>query len=417
LSFINRKSSIENWAVALLTGGGDRPYVVGLATALASNGAAIDLIGSDELDGPNLRGLAGVTFLNLRGNQQQEASLVNKVLRILTYYAKLIRYAAKTETELFHILWNNKFESFDRTLLMLYYRFLGKRIVLTAHNVNTRKRDSKDGRFNRLTLGIQYRLADHIFVHTEKMREELSEEFRVPRSRITVIPFGINNSVPNTRLTPSEAKRRLGIRESERTILFFGRIKPYKGLEYLLDAFRQVVDRRQDYRLVIVGKPFDCATYWSEVRDSIQDDVHHGRVLLREDFIPDGETEIYFKGADVVVLPYRDIYQSGVLFLGHSFGLPALASDVGSMKDDIVEGETGFVFRSEDPADLARVIERYFASDLYAELNDRRPRIREHATRCHSWDIVSETTMSVYADLLHKSLPRKQMNRDVSSAS
>ena len=105
-------------------------------------------------------------------------------------------------------------------------------------------------------------------------------------------------------------------------------------------------------------------------------------MLLRAEFIPDDETETYFKAADVLVLPYRHIYQSGVLFLGHSFGLPVLAADVGSLKDDIVEGKTGFVFRPEDPDDLARVIEQYFASDLYADLNNRRKEIRRarHAT-------------------------------------
>ncbi len=95
---------------------------------------------------------------------------------------------------------------------MLFYRLLGKRIVLTVHNVNAGRRDSKDTPLNRLTLRIQYRLADHIFVHTEKMKLELIEEFGVQGHRVTVIPFGINNAVPNTRLTPSEARQRLGIR-------------------------------------------------------------------------------------------------------------------------------------------------------------------------------------------------------------
>src|SRR5208337_1565687 len=102
------------------------------------------------------------------------------------------------------------------------------------------------------------------------------------------------------------------------------------------------------------------------------EDVQRQRVLLRADFIPDEETEVYFKAADVLVLPYRHIYQSGVLFLGYSFGLPVVAADVGSLKDDIVEGNTGFVFRPEDPVDLARTIQRYFASDLFADLKSRR---------------------------------------------
>ena len=111
--------------------------------------------------------MPGVNFLNLRGNQRPEAGLVSKILRVLTYYARLIRYAATAEPEIFHILWNNKFEFFDRTLLMLYYKALGKKMILTAHNVNAGKRDSEDTRLNRLTLRTQYRFADHIFVHTE----------------------------------------------------------------------------------------------------------------------------------------------------------------------------------------------------------------------------------------------------------
>ena len=130
-----------------------------------------------------------------------------------------------------------------------------------------------------------------------------------------------------------------------------------------------------------------------------------GRVLLRAEFIPDDETEVYFKAADVLVLPYRHIYQSGVLFLGHSFGLPVLAADVGSLKDEIVEGKTGFVFRPEDSVDLAKAIERYFASDLYADLNNRRQEIRDYATQRHSWDVVGQMTMSVYASLLRIPFP------------
>ena len=305
--------------VSLLTGGSDRPYVFGLTTSLMSKGAVLDLIGSDELDFPEFRGKPGLNFLNLRGSFQPDVSFARKAWRVSMYYAKLIRYAGTAKPRLFHILWNNKFELFDRTLLMLYYRFLGKRIVFTVHNVNADRRDSKDTRLNRFTLRIQYRLSHHIFVHTEKMKRELTEEFGVQGARVTVIPFGINNAVPNTSLTPGDAKRRLGLREDERAILFFGRITPYKGLEYLIAAFRQVLARRDNYRLIIAGRPDNCEEYWRAIRKEIHDDVQQGRVLLRADFIPDEETEVYFKAADAVILPYRQIYQSGVLFLGTQF--------------------------------------------------------------------------------------------------
>jgi D-inositol-3-phosphate glycosyltransferase len=404
-------------AVALLTGGGDRPYAFGLATSLMSKGTALDLIGSDELDSPEFHGRPGITFLNLRGDQNPNASFVKKAFRVLIYYGRLIRYAATAKPRILHILWNNKFEFFDRTLLMLYYKFLRKKIVLTLHNVNSGRRDCRDTHLNRLTLRIQYRLADRIFVHTEKMKVELIEEFGEQEARVTVIPFGINNAVPNTDLNPSDARRRVGIRESERTILFYGHIAPYKGLEYLISAFHELLARREDYRLIIAGRPKNCEEYWKAIRDAIDADIRKGLVILRADFIPDEETEVYFKAADVVVLPYRYIYQSGVLLLGYSFGLPVLAADVGSLKDEIVEGKTGFVFMPEDPVDLAKAIERYFASDLYAHLNNRRQEIRDYATRRHSWDTVGQITMGVYAGLLHMSAPDGLLNRGASSAS
>ena len=408
---------VHEIAVALLTGGADRPYVFGLATSLISQGAALDLVGSDDLDFPQFHGKPGVNFLNLRGSQRTDASFVSKVFRVSMYYAKLIRYVSTAKPKVFHILWNNKFEFFDRTLLMLYYQVLGKRIVLTLHNVNAGRRDSRDTRLNRLTLRIQYRLADHIFVHTEKMKRELIEEFGVQGSRVTVIPFGINNAVPNTRLTPLGARQRLGIRDEKKTILFFGNITPYKGLEYLIAAFQQTLARREDYQLIIAGRPDNCERYWTMIRDAIREDVQAGRILLRTDFVPDEETEIYFKAADVLVLPYKHIYQSGVLFLGYSFGLPVLAADVGSLKDEIVEGKTGFVFRPKDPVDLARAIERYFASDLYADLNNRRQEIRDYAKERHSWDVVGQMTTSVYAGLLGVASSEQVLNRDASSAS
>jgi glycosyltransferase involved in cell wall biosynthesis len=402
-------------SVALLTGGGDRPYAFGLATALMAKGTALDLIGSDDLDSPVFHGQPGVNFLNLRGDQRPEVSVLSKVLRVSRYYTRLIAYALTAKPKIFHLLWNNKLEFFDRTVLMLHYRLLGKRIVLTVHNVNAGRRDSRDTRLNRLTLRIQYRLADHIFVHTEKMKLELVEEFAVQPAKVTVIPFGINNAVPNTSLTAPEARQRLGIGQGEKTILFFGHITPYKGLEYLVAAFKQL--RGEDYRLIIAGRPKNCEKYWATIRETVREAVQSWRVQLRDEFIPDEETEVYFKAADVLVLPYTHIYQSGVLFLGHSFGLPVLAADVGSLKDEILEGKTGFVFRPEDPVDLANTIERYFASELYADLNSRRREIRDYATERHSWDVVSQITVNVYAGLLRVPAEIGSSDRDVSRTS
>src|SRR6202789_497380 len=172
--------------IGLLTGCQDLPYAFGLAMALISKGVRLDIIGSDEIDSPELHATPNLRFLNFRGNQRNQENFAKKLARLLDYYVKLMRYAGRTKPKIFHILWNNKFEYFDRTLLMLYYRLLGKQVVFTVHNVNANKRDLKDTRLNRLTLRIQYRLTHHIFVHTEKMKHELIEEFGVQSGRVTI---------------------------------------------------------------------------------------------------------------------------------------------------------------------------------------------------------------------------------------
>jgi glycosyltransferase involved in cell wall biosynthesis len=403
-------------SVALLTGGGDRPYVFGLVMALLPKIVCLDLIGSDDLNFPELYGNQGITFLNLRGNQCSNASFSDKVLRVSKYYTKLICYAATAKPQIFHILWNNKFQLIDRTLLMLYYRSLGKQIVLTVHNVNAGRRDFKDTLLNRVTLRIQYLLAHHIFVHTQRMMLELKQEFGVKEDRVTVIPFGINNAAPATCLTSSDARKRLNIPGHKKTILFFGNITPYKGLEYLIGAFKQITSRNSDYYLVIAGQPDNSTKYWATIEKSIHE-CANSDVLLRAKFILDDETELYFKAADVLVLPYRHIYQSGVLFLGYSFGLPVLAADVGSLRDDIVEGETGFIFRPEDSERLAMTIERYFSSDLYKDLARRRGVIRDYVEKRNSWNAVAEATIAVYARLLRVNQCGNSAGQEVQSSS
>src|SRR6266851_3049519 len=207
--------------VALLTGGFDKPYAFGLALALASKGVWLDVIGSDDVNSPEMH---------------------------------------------------------------------------TAPNVNAGKRDSNDSLFNRSTLRAQYRLADHVFVHTEKMKRELLRDFGVHERTVSVIPFGINNSVPHTDLTPGEAKQRLGIRGDEKTILFFGAIRPYKGLEYLVEAFQLLTVTHPEYRLIIAGEPRKGAEqYLDEIQRMIKSHVNRGQVLEEIRYIPDEETELYFK--------------------------------------------------------------------------------------------------------------------------
>jgi D-inositol-3-phosphate glycosyltransferase len=402
------RRSAASVSVCLLTGGDDRPYALGMASALAGQGISVDFIGSDKLDAPELHNSPQINFLNLRGDQSEDAPLRRKLVRILAYYARLAKYAARSEARIFHILWNNKFEHFDRTLLMLYYRLLGKRILLTAHNVNMRKRDGCDSWWNRLSLRVQYRLAHHIFVHTQRMSSELLTDFGVSEHKVSVIPFGINNTVPTSTMTAVEAKRIMGIRSSDRTMLCFGQLAPYKGLEYLIDAFSEVAKRNGSYRLIIAGKvKKGHSAYWDKVRGRIAISEVRNHIIEKIEHIPDEEVELYFKAADVLIVPYVHIFQSGVPFLAYSFGLPVIATDVGSLRQDIVEGRTGFICRAKDSSDLANMIYQYFDSELFRDLEIRREEIKRYANERYAWEKVAEITKKVYEKLSGEGLAGK----------
>jgi glycosyltransferase involved in cell wall biosynthesis len=386
--------------VALLTGGGDKPYALGMAAALTSEGISCDFIGSDDLNVPELLTNCRVNFLNLRGNQNPNANPIQKMARVLAYYCRLVGYSAGAKPKIFHILWNNKFQLFDCTLLMLYYKLLGKRIVFTVHNVNAGKRDSNDSWLNRLSLKIQYHLSDHLFVHTDVMKREMISEFNISEHKVSVIPFGINNTVPNTSLSSVEARRQLNVSSGDKVMLFFGNIAPYKGLEYLIAAFSALLEKDRSYRLLIVGKPKGPQSYWNEIRRTIINSNIGDRVIEKIEYVPDEETELYFKAADALVLPYAHVFQSGVLFLGYSFGLPAIAADVASLKNEIVEGKTGLVFGAQDASDLARKIDEYFESELFSNLENTRSQIKQYANDRYSWSKVAEITTGVYSNLV-----------------
>jgi glycosyltransferase involved in cell wall biosynthesis len=393
--------------VSLLTGGGDPTYALPLCAALTSKGVGVEFIGGDAMATADSVKSANCTYYNLRGDQSPHAPLMKKIGRILTYYYKLIRYSIGTEARMFHILWPSRLWPsrvvyFERTLLNIFYKLLGRRVVYTAHNINEGERDKNDTWLNRLTLRFMYNFVDHIFVHTEKMKLQLISVFGVNDNNITVIPFGINNVVPNSAMTESDAKRALNVADHHKTLLFFGLIAPYKGLEYLVTALSLLRNKEEGWRLVIAGnikKGHD--EYWEGIQQLIRRNELDECIIQRIEFIPDNQVEWYFKGADVAVLPYRHVFQSGVLLLSYNFGLPVIAADVGALRSDIIEGETGFVVKPEDPRDLAETISRYFESDLYRNLVNNRMKIKDYANSQYSWHTIGEITRTAYEGVLN----------------
>ena len=153
-------------------------------------------------------------------------------------------------------------------------------------------------------------------------------------------------------------------------------------------------------RLIIAGKvKRGSEDYWNTAERMIAELGLSELVAQTVRFIPDDQVEPYFTAADAVVIPYVDIFQSGVPFLAFSFGLPVIATDVGSLREDVTH-ESGLLCRPKDPADLARAITDFYRSGRYWASSEVRTRIRRVAEHRHSWVTVSEQTKAVYSNLL-----------------
>jgi D-inositol-3-phosphate glycosyltransferase len=382
--------------VALLSAGRDKPYALGIAEALLNKGIRIDFIGNSELQNEPIFANELATYYNLRGDQSYKAPIFSKISRVIIYYLKLIKYAGSTKTKIFHILWLNKFLFFDSTVLNIYYKIKNKRLVYTAHNINMKKRDGGDSFINKISLKYLYNCVDHIFVHTKLMKDELKNEFEVGKDKITVIPFGLNSTVLDSELDSCSARELLHLKNNEVVLLFFGNIAPYKGLDILIDALRIVVNKKYQVKLIIAGSVKSSMDYWDSIEKRIAEYGLEKCVIKRIEFIPDHEIEIYFKAADVLVLPYRFIYQSGPLFVAYNFGLPVIATDVGSFKEDIVEGQTGFVSTGVEPDGLADSIIKFINSALLQNLESKRSEIKKYAQEKHSWSSIADKIIQVY---------------------
>jgi D-inositol-3-phosphate glycosyltransferase len=384
--------------ITLITGGAPH-YEAGLVSGLVKQGLLLDVVGGDDLAGvPTLRDPA-VRFLNIFGTLNPGSSVWRKLRRLLTSYLGLMHYAMTTESPLFHLQWPYKFVFFDRTLLNVYYKALGKKLVFTAHNIDQDARDGTHSWSNQISLRFLYWIVDHIIVHTNLMKAQLVDGFGIKEGKVSVIPHGVMSTVPESSIGRLEARRRLGLGPDERVLLFFGLISPYKGLEHLISAVGQLRSNGTTCSLLIAGRIKECQEYWESLQQLVAQHQVGDQVRTELRHIPDNEVEIYFKAADVLVMPYNNIFQSGVLFLSYRFGLPVIAADVGSMGEDVVAGVTGYVFRAKDAKDLARTIEEFFSSLLYRELETRRRIIRDWAFERYSWTRIGELTSAVYTSI------------------
>ena len=386
--------------VSILNAGGQTDYLYGLVTGLSSQpDIQIEVVDGDVSQTLFTKFL-NVRYFNLRGDNRSPQSVSTKAFRILLYYMRLVMYAARTRSQVFHIQWDNSFLLFDRTLLLFYYKLCGKKIVYTAHNISKEARDDVETWYHRFSLRALYHIVDSIIVHTEQMKIELTSEYNIDPGKIHIVRHGINLLVPKTGITQSEARLKLGIKDSAHVVLFFGYIDTYKGTDILIDAVPQLAKEDPALTLVIAGQ-FKCsAAYRTSIEHRLTNLPPTIQVKTFFEFIAPERIEELFVAADCVALPYRRIYQSGIIFLAYRFGIPIIATDVGNFREDIPENVAGFLCTQNDQGTFTSTLQKYFGSELFLHKEQTRTRIAQWAEEKYSWNDIGKRTVKLYSELV-----------------
>lgn len=286
---------------------------------------------------------------NLRGTPP----LLRRGLKLFEYLMNLFALTARfvrSRPEILHV----QFLPLIRYIpvehwFMRLARNRGTKLVYTVHNVLPQ--DDGD-RFRRAYQAI-YHLADRLICHDARAAARLVSEFGVARDRISIIPHGPLFAPAADRL-PANPRLRLGLSPDEVLVLWQGIVRPYKGISFLLQSWRQVCRQNSNARLLIVGTG-DSASVQA-VKDEVGALGLASRVRLELRFVPVDEMMLYYHAADVLVYPYREITTSGALMTGITFGKAVVASDLPAFQGLLTDGVNALLVRYGNVDSLAETL-------------------------------------------------------------
>jgi glycosyltransferase involved in cell wall biosynthesis len=358
------------------------PYDHALCGGLAAAGAEVELYTSRFAYGPVAAPVGYVRReLFYRAAAHVGDARVRRAVKLAEHVPDMLRYRARAgSADVVHFQWLTV-QHIDSRLLPARHTPAGARrpLLLTAHDILPR--EARPGQRE-----AQRRLYDHfdaIVVHSQHGRARLIDELGVDGERVHVIAHGaFEHLAAQDRaavVSPPPFDTDLPV------VLCFGLMRPYKGIDLLLEAWRGI----DGAELWIAGAPrMDI----SALRSSAPPGV---RFVPR--FITDDQLPSYFQRADLVVLPYREIDQSGVLFTALAFGKPLLLSDVGGFPEVAAQGAAR-TFPAGDAAALHAALRKLVADP--ATLAPLAARARAAAMGTYSWNEIGKRTLALYDTLL-----------------
>jgi len=227
--------------------------------------------------------------------------------------------------------------------------------------------------------------AGAIIVHGENLKHYLVTK-GISINKIHVIPHGEFSFYAKW--------AHKGVKETK-SILYFGSIRDYKGIQYLIEAGQQIISEIPCAHIIIAGEG-DFSKYAALI--SSKENISAYEIDNR--FIPDEEVAELFQKAAVVVLPYISGSQTGVIPIAYSFGKPVVVTNVGSIAEVVDEGKTGFVVPPRDSKALAQALIKLLRDDDLRNKMGRNAQIKINGDL--SWDLIAQNTLEVYEEVIGK---------------
>lgn len=253
----------------------------------------------------------------------------------------------------------------------------GYRNVYINHNVLPHERFPLDRWLTKGTLSY----GDYAIVHSKLDEDDLKKLLPKMKYSRTVIPT--YSAFKLRDITREEARKELGIEENEKMLLFFGLVRKYKGLPYLIKAMPKVIEEYPDIKLYVVG---DFAGHKDEYMELIKENKVENNIVIRDGYVPDEEIQPYYTAADICVCPYESATQSAIVQVSFGFNLPVIATNVGGLPEVVTDGKTGYVVESMNPDALAEAIIKFYKEDKQKEFINN---VIEESPR-FSWDHMVE---------------------------
>ena len=365
--------------------GGMNYYDFGLCAGLAQAGIAATLYTCDETEVAHELPFAVKPYFH--GIYGKKPRWVRATYYLLGLIGSLLE-ARLLGSEIIH------FHFFHSTFLeyvtVKLARLLGLKIVITAHDVESFVHNTRHGIAKKI-----YSASTIVIAHNQIIRKELRERLHVHESKIRVIPHGNYIDFIPKNITQRQARKWLGLEGKGPVILFWGQIKAVKGLDLLLDALPHVVKRFPSLRLIIAGRVWK--DHYSVYNALINEKGMTDHVVSHIQYIPDACVGYYFHATDLVVLPYRRIYQSGVLLMAMSYGSPVLVSDLEGMTEIIQDNKNGFVFRSNDSDHLKQRLDEILSDPQ--KMEEVALAGYDTVVTQHDWATIGRQTADVYRAL------------------